>query len=145
MFYSKILVLAALSLVLFLVISCDKNVEEEISGVYSGTASSNLFPGPYSVTFDLNEVDGTVSGSYYLSATDSAHFGGADDGSFRAELIGTTLKNIKVIQDLERIQCPGVFEGSGTIDIRTGRISISWTGTDCSGFHDGGIFTLAKI
>ncbi len=145
MFYCRILVFAALSITLFLATSCDKNIEEDISGVYSGTASSNLFPGPYSVTFDLIEVDGTLSGSYYLSATDSAHFGGVDDGSFRAELMGTTLKNIKVIQDLERIECPGMFEGTGTIDIRTGRINISWTGTDCSGFHDGGVFTLAKI
>ncbi|MCR9250447.1 MAG: hypothetical protein NXI20_08475 [bacterium] len=116
-----------------------------ISGTWTGTGTSSLFPAAYSVTFALTENDGILSGIFYLNSTTQAGWGGSNDGTFYAELDGSTLTNVEVVQDLDDIDCPGVFSGTGSINISVGGMSINWTGTDCSGFHDNGVFTLTKL
>ena len=150
----KILSLILISMTSFVNCSGDEEeivpdpVNEEIEetgfdGVWSGTGTSSLFPTPYAVTFDLIEEEGVVSGKFYITSSTRPAFGGSDDGTFEAAFAGDSLVDVKVTQILDNMNCPGVFEGAGIIKDNK-EIRINWTGTDCSGFHDNGIFRLRK-
>ena len=127
----------------------DESVKPEIvaetglNGVWSGTGTSSLFPTPYAVTFDLVENEDVLSGKFYISSTTRAGFGGEDDGTFEADIVGDSLIDVKVSQILENIVCPRVFEGRDIFQDEN-TIRILWTGSDCSGFHDNGVFNLRK-
>ena len=117
-----------------------------LKGKFIGTWNDNIYT-DFGISAELNFTGGRVNGSFYYSSTFSSCCMGATDGSINFKLNGNQIEEFVYNQQLEQFmggECPGLYEGSGTISNYTTLI-IDFEGNDCEGPHTGGKISLSKI
>lgn len=125
------------------------DVEEDppftFAGNWLGNWSDSLFP-ILSVSARVQELGANrYSGSFYWDNMGLGPYvpccgGAVDDGKISFETKGDSVINFKYIQDAPNYMggCPGVYTGSGFLNKETNRLTISFQGDDCDGFHGNG-------
>ena len=96
----------------------------DITGTWEGYFKSNL--GYAEVTMDIEQNDGTLSGSWEASS------GGY--GSLSGQISG---KSVKFSLNNEAEDCTGKFTGKGKLSSNGNIISFSFSGKDCLGRYRG--------
>ena len=95
-----------------------------LSGIWTGTISSNLVTTPSGITLSITQMNNSISGTY--SVLTGAY--GTISGTINNNSFNFTLTQITP-------SCLGSFTGQGTIS--NSAITFSYTGNDCWGAHNG--------
>lgn len=128
--------------VLLFGISCSEDepiVFEDPDGGVIGFWNSSTSTGAsfnLSVSSVLTETDGVYAGPFFISNNFMPQFGSNNDGSISFKVVEDSIFNF--FYDDTIPGCTGTFTGEGIINSE-GNFFITFTGTDCDGFHNGTI------
>lgn len=136
------LLLSFLIVCLSISVSCSEDeppiVEDPEGGVlgFWNSATSTGASFSLSVSSVLQETDGVYAGPFFISNNFKPAFGSTNDGSISFRVINDSIFNF--FYDDTIPGCTGTFTGEGIINSE-GNFFITFTGTDCDGFHNGTI------
>lgn len=131
--------------VLLLGLSCSDHepapkVEELIEGGFTGGWKSTTSTGAsfsLAVSSVLEDNNGSFYGPFFISNKFKPKYGQFDDGSISFNIRNDSIFNFNYTDTIPG--CEGSFSGSGIVD-SDGKYSITFTGFDCDGFHNGTLF-----
>ena len=120
-----------------------------VHGDYTGTWNDNLYT-DFPISTRLDDRGNDMYGGPFFYSQQGAFIPCCmdtdDNGNISFEVSGDSILKFRYNQQLEFFQggCPGLYQGSGTIDTINGIINIDFTGEDCEGMHTGGRMYLQR-
>jgi hypothetical protein len=140
-------------LVLFLSAGCGGDdgpmIEEEeppfeYEGKWLGRWSDSIFSF-INVSAEVTSVgNNRYTGKFYYNTEGNAAYtpccGGTTNGNFTFTREGDQILDFEYVQVAPEYRdgCPGIYSGEGSFNEGLNRLVMTFTGTDCDGFHDDG-------
>jgi len=115
-------------------------------GNWLGSWSDNLFTNIRVSAMVVKTNENSYGGSFFIDQGNGAYTpccgGESNNGSIFFTTEGNQVLSFKYIQNAPDYKggCPGEYDGEGAISVDETKLVINFTGTDCDGFHDNGVF-----